>query len=406
MHVEPDPNDLKRSALDLLASGNSAHAVAEVLGVTIETVERWARDGADTTPQAVPVVHAVPAAPPAVRSAHRPAIEATGFVAQPRVTRVITIAVPLFFVALVLTTNLGGTLREAHLQWVWFLIVVGGLGLVASTIAYGLRSGFELTAHGVEWQGAWSKRELAYAEIASGSIRRNPNLELYLLKLRTRSGASGMTLWLNDEQVRQPGIADWIASLREPDDKPFVPKAAAVDSDEGGFANGLIKALFLLQLVVIGSMGLLQGSMFINDMRLVLYGPPSFESLRVTEGRLVERGSCRKPTKSAPWQSVKIDTGVVVREFGIPCVVEHGIFLKPGIRHMVIRTDERRFADHEQYAIELDGVALQSYDAHVKEKLGFAKTSALFEFVVILLVSVVLGIGGKSLLDRFRRWQS
>jgi hypothetical protein len=400
MHPEPETNDLKRSALDLLASGNSAHAVAEVLGVPIATVDAWGRGGGDTVPQAQPIE------PPAAHPPHRPTIEPTGFIAEPPITRVIAIVVPLFLFALALTANLGETLREAQLGWVWPLVVVGGLALGASAIAYGLRSGFELTSHGVVWQGAWSRRELAYAEIASGSITRNPKLDLYVLSLKPRSGSSGVTIWLDADQVRQPGIADWIDSLRQPGDEPFVPKPRrdeSDDSDDGGFVAGLIKVLIGVQVLVMVGLVFLEGSQFLNDMRLLIDGPPALESLDLTEGALVDRGPCLKPGKGAPSQVVKIDTGAVLREFNIPCMIDRATFLKPGTRHMAIRTDDRRFADHEKYSIELDGVALEAYDTHVARKLRYAKTTALIEFTVIALILALLGYVGKRLLDRWRR---
>ena len=399
MHPEPDANDLKRSALDLLASGNSAHAVAEVLGVSIATVEAWAGGGGDTVPQAEPV------ASPAAHPPHRPAIEPTGFVAEPPITRALAIIVPLFLFALALTSNLGGTLREANLGWVWPLVVVGGLALAASAFAYGLRSGFELTSHGVVWQGAWSRRELAYSEIASGSITRNPKLDLYVLTLKARPGSSGVTIWLDDDQVRRPGIADWIESLRQPGDEPFVPKPRrdeSDDADDGGFLSGIVKVLIGVQVLVMIGVVVLEGSQFLNDMRLIVDGPPALESLNLTDGTLVERGPCLKPGKSAPSQVVKIDTGAVLREFSIPCLVDRATFLKPGTRHMAIRTDDRRFADHEKYSIELDGVALEAYDTHVARKLRYARTTALIEFTVIALILALLVYGGKRLRDRWR----
>ncbi len=399
MHPAPDANDLKRSALDLLASGNSAHAVAEVLGVPIATVEAWARGGGDTVPQAEPV------ATPAAHPPHRQAIEPTGFVAEPPITRAFAIVVPVFLFALALTSDLGGTLREANLGWVSPLVLVGGLALAASAIAYGLRSGFELTSHGVVWQGAWSRREVAYAEIASGSITRNPKLDLYVLRLTPRTGITDIAIWLDDGQVRQPGIAAWIDSLRPPGDEPFVPRPRrdeADDADEGGFVSGLVKVLIGIQVLVMLVVVVLEGEQFLNDMRFVVSGPPALESLTLTDGALVERGPCLKPGKGAPSQVVKIDTGAVLREFNIACLVDRATFLKPGTRHMAIRTDDRRFADHEKYSIELDGVALEAYETHVARKLRYVRTTALIEFAVIALILALLGYGGKRLRDRWR----
>jgi hypothetical protein len=55
MQQRIDSADLRRSALDLIASGNSPESVSDVLGVSVDTIVAWTRHEADPTVLALPI---------------------------------------------------------------------------------------------------------------------------------------------------------------------------------------------------------------------------------------------------------------------------------------------------------------------------------------------------------------
>lgn len=210
----PDSNDLKRSALDLLVSGNSIEAVADMLRVPIDNVAGWARQGPGAVVGDVSAADAAESAeamPTGLsRSVH---IEPTDFVPQRPVTRAILILLPLVLGTLALLSNLPATLRQLDLAWWYRLGLPVGLALGALSVAYGVRSGFRLTAHAIVFRNAIGSRELAYADIESYRVTRNSQLGVYLLDFAAKPGARGMTIWLEPSQVRDD-VARWLASLR------------------------------------------------------------------------------------------------------------------------------------------------------------------------------------------------
>ncbi len=335
--------------------------------------------------------------------ASAPAIEPTGFVPLPFTTRLLSVFVPLFFLAMAAALDLPAVMRNADLQWTGALIVVGGLALIAFVIAYGLLAGFELNASGVVLQNGWSRRQLAHAQLLSCSVAWNMRARLYMVTLRARSGAAGGTIWLNGDQVRQPGIAKWIASLHRPGDARFAPREDFDDADDGGFINGLCKVLVGLQLACIAWLCVLQGTMLIDDLRLLRHGPAPLESLAVTEGALLGLEPCHRPRRGAPVQYLKVETTTGVREFGIPCLIRMASYDKPGFRHIVIHSDEQKLGDRETYSIELDGVALQTYASHAAVLRSSAGSQAAMHFLLMALCGVIAVYGAMSLPRRARR---
>jgi hypothetical protein len=214
VHAVPDSNDLKRSALDLLASGNSMQAVADMLRVPIDCVLAWEREWPKvvvsdlSTRDSVESVQKLP-----THLIQRVHIEPTGFIAQRPITRAILIGLPLALGALALTANLHTTLRQLDLLRLYWLALPIGLALGGLSISYGMRSGFQLTTHAVAFRNAIGTRELAYADIDSYSVTHNPHLGVYLLNLAAKPGARSMTIWLDESQI-QGGIARWCASMR------------------------------------------------------------------------------------------------------------------------------------------------------------------------------------------------
>ena len=209
----PDSNDLQRTALDLLSSGNSRQAVAELLRVPLATVDSWDRQGRDAAAANPPARDpAGPVAAPASARNRSVRIEPTGFIPQPPVTRALLVGLPLVLGALVLTSDLQATSRQLDLLWLYGSAVTLGLAMGALSIAHGLRSGFELTAHAIVFRDAIRTRQLAYADVDSYAVAKNPQLGVYLLKLAARPGATGLQIWLEPAQV-QGGVARWLASM-------------------------------------------------------------------------------------------------------------------------------------------------------------------------------------------------
>ncbi len=209
-----DSNDLQRSALDLLSSGNTIKGVAELLRIPPDKVLAWeqqARDPADGGGSAPDLVSSMRAL---TRSqARNEEIEPSGFIPQRPITRAILIGLPLVLAALAFMSNIHATSRELDLLWLYWLAIPVALMIGALSIAYGVRSGFELTAHSIVFRNAICIRQLTYADVSSYGIVKNPSLGVYILNFTTRSGGGGMQIWLERWQI-QGGIARWLALTR------------------------------------------------------------------------------------------------------------------------------------------------------------------------------------------------
>lgn len=214
MHATPNSNDLKRSALDLLGSGNSISSVADLLRIPIDRVTAWQQEGPDAEGSNASMGGAAESVEG--RAHLRPRnvrIEPTAFIPQRPITRAILIGLPLFLFVLAFGSNLVVTFRQLDLLWLYWLVLPVGLAMGAASMAYGLRSGFQFTAHSIVFHNAIGTRQLAYADIDCYSLIKNPQLGAYVLKLTARPGADDMQIWLEPSQVRGD-IARWLASMR------------------------------------------------------------------------------------------------------------------------------------------------------------------------------------------------
>jgi len=245
MHAEADSKALKRGALDLLASGNSVAAVSEILRLPADEVLAWAQQGREVD-AASPILKRADEVPKTSADDPRRGapIEPTGFIPQRLVTRVIFVSLPIGLAALALYSNLGSTLRQLDLLWVYRISWALCLLIGACSILYGLRSGFEITGHGVVFHNAISRREIAYADIDSYAVTKNPQLGAYVLKLNPKldaqsvrawrelwPGASTLQIWLEPELV-QGGIAGWLRSMHCVGYTFISPRGTPYDSDQ------------------------------------------------------------------------------------------------------------------------------------------------------------------------------
>jgi hypothetical protein len=209
-----DSNELRRSAHDLVSSGNSIEGVAGFLGLPPDKVLGWERqahaaaDAGDSARDTVPSTDVL-----ASRPGKDAQIEPSGFIAQRPMTRSILIALPLVLAALAFMSNIHEISRQLDLLWLYWLAASASLTIGALSIAYGLRAGFELTGHSMVFRNAISTRQLAYADVSSYSVVKNPSLGVYLLNFTTRSGLRGMQIWLEPWQI-QGGFARWLALAR------------------------------------------------------------------------------------------------------------------------------------------------------------------------------------------------
>lgn len=209
-----DSNDLQRSALDLLSSGNSIQAVADLLRVPLEEVTSWERQGRNAAASSRLVGDPGESTDLLASGQTRNVrIEPTGFIPQRPVARSILIVLPVVLGALAFMSNIHATSRQLDLLWLYWLAVPIALTMGTLSIAYGLRSGFELTGHSIVFRNAIGTRQLAYADIDSYGVVKNPQLGVYLLKLAAKRSADSMQIWLEPWQI-QGGIARWLALTR------------------------------------------------------------------------------------------------------------------------------------------------------------------------------------------------
>lgn len=204
-----DSKDLQRSALDLLSSGNSIQAVADLLRLPLDKVSSWERQGRNAAAGSRSVGD--PSGLTDVSGQTRNVrVEPTGFIPQRPITRFILIGLPLVIGALASISNIHATSRQLDLLWLYWLAVPVALTMGALSIAYGLRSGFELTAFSIVFYNAIGTRQLAYADVESYVVVKNPQLGVYVLKLAAKRGADSAQIWLEPSQI-QGGIARWLA---------------------------------------------------------------------------------------------------------------------------------------------------------------------------------------------------
>jgi hypothetical protein len=266
------------------------------------------------------------------------------------------------------------------------ILLLGGYGAT-----YVLRTGFELAPDTIVLQGALGVRRLRYDDIASYVASRDLRSEAFVLKLAARPGARGLTLWFTEAQVNEPGIARWIASMRNAGNETA---AGPLNPPKPKKPMPLVFiVLFAIQMTIgIGLMAML-GRQYINGARLAFQGPPSVEVLHRTEGTLVERSPCRHPSKTPPFQKLTIVSEAQTTSTYIPCVISLGDFRGATTRHVVILTDERRFASGDVFEVDLDDHVLLPYASLAAEE----KRNAMRDFLLASLWVVIFASTGIAL---------
>ena len=208
-----DSNHLKSAALDLLSSGNSAAAVANILRVTVDRVASWEQEGPEAV---VDRTSPNPEVGLAGGSAHHPKpvllVEPTGFIALPSISRAVFIAFPFATTALVLSFDTHTTLKQLNLLWLYWLALSLAIVIGASSIAYGMRAGFELTTNSILFRNAVATRELAYVDIESYSVVHNAHLDVYVLKFAAKAKADNLEIWLESGLI-EGNVARWLATF-------------------------------------------------------------------------------------------------------------------------------------------------------------------------------------------------
>jgi len=206
----PDPQDLKRAALDLLSSGNNVHAVTEMLRVPVEDVATWDLQRSDA-PFGPPSADAsIESTRPPLPARHS---DLTDFIPQPPITRMMLIGLPLALVGMALEPDVYAALAQLGLRWLYWLAMLIGTATSMASIVYSLRSGFQLKAHAIMLRGVIGTRELAYVDIDSYRVLSDVKLGIYRVKFTPRSAVRAMEIWLDPAQV-QGDVARLLASFR------------------------------------------------------------------------------------------------------------------------------------------------------------------------------------------------
>jgi hypothetical protein len=386
MHVEPDLDALERSALELLAAGNGIASVAHVLGVSVATVEGWARAGPATRPMA----DEAPAAP-AWTGAHdgsrRPHVEPTDFFAHRPATKAVLIGVPVALAALVMGSHLDATFRDANLSGLYHPMMAAGLLIGTYFIACALRGGFELTRDAVVFRDVFGRRELAYADIGYYRVTRNPKLLVYTLSLYPRSGASRMTIWFDRDEVCNSNVAAWLSSMQVVGSQTIpgvTSRVLQAVQQDGGAAGRSGNGVLVLPGLICAGLFLMSSASLVDSLRMVVQGPPARASLHIVDGRLVEAPECHHVRHSS-YQVLKVDTGSAIVERTIPCRIEASQFTVPATWQIVLLSDDRPFAKHEMYEITLGGRVLRSYAGFARFERDNAISSVLIDLLLVLV---------------------
>jgi hypothetical protein len=217
---------------------------------------------------------------------------------------------------------------------------------------------FALEPDGIATTCLWRTRRLAYADIGSYRVFRDWEQGVYLLSfIPAQTSIKSVWVTFDDEEIREPFVAGWLASLRRELGHIDPP----LDDDDLGTAVGArawrrrvmglatIAGVAIVLLCVARTSG--------------TFGPPiPLEGLDRISGTLVQSGPCVH-VKGGGWTSAEIATSGGRVRTKLPCDLgaEH---LDQRVNHAIEIWRDPRLLQHTSYPLELhwDGRVLQRYD--------------------------------------------
>ena len=107
------------------------------------------------------------------------------------------------------------------------------------------------------------------------------------------------------------------------------------------------------------------GLLSVGVLRKVVHGPVAFEQLERIDGIFVSAEPCRPNQRSGMESAVVVGTADGLRRVVLPCRIGDVTLAQSSAQRITVYQDAGALADRETYAVDLDGVALQTYATHV-----------------------------------------
>ena len=107
------------------------------------------------------------------------------------------------------------------------------------------------------------------------------------------------------------------------------------------------------------------GLLSVSVLRKVVHGPVAFEQLERIDGLFVSAEPCRPNQKSGMESAVLVGTQDGLRRLVLPCRIGNVTLARSSAQRITVYQDASVLADHETYAVDLDGAPLQTYATHV-----------------------------------------
>ena len=131
------------------------------------------------------------------------------------------------------------------------------------------------------------------------------------------------------------------------------------------------------------------GLLSVSVLRKVVHGPVAFEQLEKIDGMFVSAEPCRPNQKSGMESAVVVGTAEGLRRLVLPCRIGNVTLARSSAQRITVYQDASALADHETYAVELDGVPLQTYATHVT---GWRSAQMRLLAIELALTSVAVGL--------------
>lgn len=402
MNENDSPDKTRRSALALLADGNSVDSVAHVFGVSVDTLIRWQKGGLVDAGTASP-----PASPHPAPVQHRVQLSFESEVAQalPLALRLVMVGLGamLVMMALVLRRSMSlGTDTGAFSGFAQLMALMpAGIGV---WMILKVRTRLVLGRHDIVSRRVLGADRMAYADVASVEViqdvetgskgQKFPGRRVTIRS--TTPGIAPLSVFMYDRYRVDPAFAQRLERLPGLSPTSSAVLAMAVPLPKRPMPKVVAGGLMLL--VVIATVKYMRFP--VDTIATLRHGQPALSQLERVDGDLLRLSACTQSSSKSPWYrdaSIRTDTGVVMRTIGCHTL---GHPFADGERHRVtIYDDAHDLARDDVYQVELDGQTLLRYDTVAAQRSSSAQFLLMAELFMLLAPAAFLYLLGRMLVD-------
>jgi hypothetical protein len=141
----------------------------------------------------------------------------------------------------------------------------------------------------------------------------------------------------------------------------------------------------VLVIVGLAPLSLLSASV----LRKVVHGPLAFERLERIDGLLVSAEPCRPNQKNDMESAVVVGAAEGLRRIVLPCRIGNVMLARSPAQRITVYRDPSALADHETYAVDLDGAPILTYATHVT---GWRGAQMRLLAIELVLTSVAIAL--------------